>query len=105
MGFLDFVKYRDSQKSGVLDPQERTPKITKADRVSAEIQHDEALARKRDITGKEPTTEEAKVPEVLVMERAKARLEERAKARLEAGKEQPSDNPKTIKRPRPSWER
>lgn len=101
MSILDFIKFRDG-KNAAANPQTPVPKITKADRESAERQHDESLARKRDITGKEHSNEEGKVPEALVAEWAKRRLEERAKA---PGKERPGNNQKTIKRPRPSWER
>lgn len=69
MGLLDWIKERTGTSSGDLDPRAHGHKTWKG--VFNEIREDEALAKVRDVTGKEP----------------------------------PSRNQKTVKRPAPSWER
>ena len=98
---LGFIRDRFGSNNEPQAPKPPAIRVTKQDRLFAEIQHDQSLARLRDTTGREPTVEECKVPESLVIERAKGRLEARAKA-IREGR---IGNRKTIKRSRPSWER
>ncbi len=62
MGLLDWVKNRNRSKIPVepgFDPREHGHKTWKG--VFAEIRHDEALAKRRDATGREPESSHPKV--------------------------------------------
>jgi hypothetical protein len=79
MAYLDWIKDGASKDA----PGKDKSRIGKWDRVFAEIQHDEGLAKKRDLTGKEPTAQEGVVPKELVKEWAARRQ------KLKAEKDKP----------------